>query len=294
MSGSAATTILQRTADDKGRQQAMDKIDISGLTEAQATMLMPLWSRALESRRDQPLIRDDKAEEIVDRLDFAFEQFHRKAVPAFDYCLRASVIDQLVRRFLETNKPATVVELGVGLDTRSERLDNGRTVWVELDLPDAMQVRQRFFQPNSRRIMIGDSLLDSTWFEVIEQHRQGPILFIAEGVFYFFEERQLREILSRLADRFPGSSLIFDAQSPLYLWVSNCRHPFRDSRLQFSLAGVKRVESWDARLRVQQYIGFGDSPFYDAGMARVSRLRRWGRRLFPPVRHLFKIVQVGW
>lgn len=272
----------------------MNKIDISRLTEAQATLLMPLWSRALESRHNRPLLRDEKAEEIVSHLDFDFDTFRQKSVPATDYCLRASVIDQLVRRFLETNEQATVVELGVGLDTRSERLDNGRTIWIELDLPDAMQVRQRFFQPNSRRIMISNSLLDSDWFEQVDRHRRGPVLFVAEGVFYFFEEHQIRQLVSRLADRFPEASLIFDAQSPWFLRVSNFRHPCRDSRLNFSLGGVHQVEAWDQRLTVKQYIGFGDSPYYDEGMPRVSRLRRWGRRLFPPVRHLFKIVHLAW
>ena len=192
----------------------MDKIDISGLTEAQATLLMPLWARALESQRDQPLIRDDKAEEIVSRLDFDFDSFRQKSVPAFDYNMRASVIDQLVRRFLQANEQSTVVELGVGLDTRSERLDNGKTVWIELDLPDAMQVRHKFFQPGDRRVMISGSLLDSDWIGEIEQHRKGPILFIAEGVFYFFDQDQVGGIFQGLANRFPGSSLIFDAQSP--------------------------------------------------------------------------------
>jgi O-methyltransferase involved in polyketide biosynthesis len=272
----------------------MEKIDISGLTEAQATLLMPLWSRALESRRSQPLLSDKQAEEIVSRLEFDFDIFRQKSVPAVDYCLRASVIDQLVQQFLGAHEQSTIMELGVGLDTRSDRLDNGRAFWIELDLPDAIRVRQRFFRPNSRRTMISGSLLDSDWFEQAALHRRGSILFIAEGVFYFFEEEQVRGILSRLADRFPGSSLIFDAQSPWFLRVSNLRHPFRDSRLNFSLARVRNVESWDPRLRVQQYIGFGDSPYYDAGMPRLSLLRRWGRRLFPPVRHLFKVVHVGW
>ncbi|NND99698.1 MAG: class I SAM-dependent methyltransferase [Pirellulaceae bacterium] len=272
----------------------MDKIDTSGLTKAQATLLMPLWSRAVESRNDQPLVRDNKAQEIVGRLDFDFNTFQKRSVPALDYNLRASVIDQLSTEFLSANEQSTVVEIGVGLDTRLERLDDGRTVWVELDLPDAMAMRKRFFDPDRRRVMISGSLLDEGWLDQIDQHRNGPILFIAEGVFYFFDESQIRNLLSRLVDRFPGSSLIFDAQSPFFLFVSNIRHPLQDSRLRFSLGKVGRIESWDPRLTVQKYVGFGDAPYYDAGMHRVSPLRRWGRRLIPPVRHLFKIVQVGW
>jgi O-methyltransferase involved in polyketide biosynthesis len=272
----------------------MSKIDTSGLTDAQATLLMPLWARAVESRSATPLLHDARAEEIVDRLDFDFDEFRRRSVPSVDYCLRASVIDQLVQRFLNGHEQATVVEIGVGLDTRFDRLNRGNAVWMELDLPDAMQIRRLFFEPVDRRFMISGSLLESDWLDEVEQHRQGPILFVAEGVLYFFDEPQIREVISRLADRFPGAGVVFDAQSPLFLWFSNRRHPMQDSRLRFSLADVRKIESWDERLRIRDYIGFGDSPYYDAGMSRVSGLRRWARRLCPPIRHMFKIVHVGW
>jgi hypothetical protein len=113
-------------------------------------------------------------------------------------------------------------------------------------------------------------------------------------VFYFFSREQIKHLICQLADRFPKSSLIFDAQSPWYLQVSNFRHPLSDSRLSFSLVNVQQIKTWDARLRVLKCVGFGDSPYYDAGMPRLSLLRRWGRRLFPSVRHLFKIVHIGW
>ena len=272
----------------------MGKIDTSGLTEAQATLLMPLWARALESRRERPILRDTKAEEIVKSLDFDFDLFRKKAVPVADYCLRAAVIDQLVRQFLERNEPATVVELGVGLDTRSERLDNGKTTWVEFDLRNAMDVRKNFFESTPRRVMISGSLLESNWVEQVVPHCKGPTLFVAEGVLYFFKQKQVQEILAQLVEHFPNSGLIFDAQSPWFLKLSNLRHPFGDSHLDFSLASVKNIETWDERLRVHKYVGFGDSPYYDAAMPRLSQLRRWGRYLFPPVRHLFKIVHVVW
>ena len=260
----------------------MDKIDASGLTEAQATLLMPLWARAVESRSASPFLRDARAEEIVERLDFDFDQFHRKSVPSVDYCLRASVIDQVTQRFLNERKQCTIVEIGVGLDTRFDRVARKDAVWVEVDLPNAMQVRRNFFASTEKRIMLSDSLLESNWLDEVERVRQGPVLFVAEGVLYFFSEQQVREVIVRLVDRFPGSGFVFDAQSPLFLRFSNWRHPMQDSHLRFSLADVRKIESWDERLRIRNYIGFGDSPFFDAGMPRLSRLRRWARRFFRP------------
>ncbi|MCA9174515.1 MAG: class I SAM-dependent methyltransferase [Planctomycetales bacterium] len=274
----------------------MNKIDVAELTEAQATLLMPLWARALESCRNDAVLRDSAAEQIVNSLDFDFTLFEAKAVPAIDYCLRASVFDQLVQRFLDRHPTATVVELGVGLDTRFDRLNNPGATWIELDLPAVMAVRQKFFQPCDRRTMLAASLLDDHWLDEVAERAapDSPILFTCEGVLYFFQVPQIQQIFRRLADRFPQSGLIFDAQSPWFLRVSNWRHPMKDSQLKFSLGNVRSIQSWDPRLRVRDYVGFGDSPYYDRGMPRLSALRRWGRRLLPPIRHLFKVVHAEW
>lgn len=274
--------------------QTDEKIDVGRLSEAQGTLLMPLWARAMENRSERPLLRDTKAAQIVDSLDFDFDRFRSESVPVVDYCLRASVIDQIVQRFLVANPRGAIAELGVGLDTRFERLDNAEATWWELDLTDVMRIRRRFFENGPRRTMIAGSLLDDDWMEEIAEHLEGPILFVCEGVFYFFDNSQVGEIVAKLADRFPGNGIVFDAQSPLFLRVSNWRHPLSDSHLKFALGNVRRIAEWDRRLRVEQYVGFGDSPYYDDGMPRQSALRRWARRLLPPVRHLFKVVHATW
>jgi len=274
---------------------SIEKLDVGQLTEAQATLLMPLWARAVESRREDPLLKDDEAERIVESLDFDFGRFEAKSVPVVDYCLRASVVDQVVQQFVDDHPTGTVVEVGVGLDTRFDRLDNAAARWFELDLPAVMQLRCRFFADNEQRTMMAGSLLDDCWMNrVVKESPAGPILFVAEGVFYFFQRLEIEGVMRRLADRFPLGEIVFDAQSPWFLMVSNWRHPLRDSRLEFSLGSAVDVEQWDDRLRLKQAIGFGDSPYYDQGMKRVSNLRRWARRLLPPVRHLFKVVHVTW
>ena len=130
--------------------------------------------------------------------------------------------------------------------------------------------------------------------EVATRTQGRPTLFVIEGVFYFFQHSELAQLFQRLADRFPGGQLVFDAQSPLLLAISNWRHPLQDSRLKFSLGNPTRLLSWDARLRIEQVIGFGDMPYYQHGMSRLPRWKRWSRRALPIMRRLFKVVRVGW
>ena len=116
-------------------KSAADNVDVTPLTEAQATLLMPLWARAMESERPDAILRDEAAQSIVATLDFDFDLFRRRRVPIIDYCLRASVFDQVVQQFLHRNPSGAVVELGVGLDTRFDRLNSADATWTELDLP---------------------------------------------------------------------------------------------------------------------------------------------------------------
>ena len=74
--------------------------------------------------------------------------------------------------------------------------------------------------------MIGASLLDDGWLdEVRDRVGDKPTLFTAEGLFYFFTEAQIRGVVKRIADQFPSAGLVFDAQSKLFLALSNLRAP---------------------------------------------------------------------
>ncbi len=47
------------------------------LGSVQETMLIPLYGRALETARRRPIVRDSKAAEIVDGLDYDWVKFRR-------------------------------------------------------------------------------------------------------------------------------------------------------------------------------------------------------------------------
>lgn len=272
----------------------MVKAEVGSLVGAGPTLLMPLWARAQEARRSDALLRDDKAVEIVDALDFDFDQMLRKRVPAADYCIRASIIDQMVLPHLERTPGRTVVEFGVGLDTRFDRLGHHAGRWIEVDLPDVIRLRRQFFAEGPRRTMIGSSVLDTDWMAKVAEAGKGPPLFVAEGMLYFLSNAEVRELFVRLADRFPGSAFIFDAQSPWFLLVSNLRHPLRTSKLRFTLGrNGTEIQRWDRRFHVQRYVGYGDSPYYDRVKSRLSWLKRLAAAAYPLTRHAFKIVEVG-
>lgn len=94
------------------------------LGTVQETLLVPLYGRAVESRKPKPALRDDKATQIVGAIDYDFARFDE--LPSLlGTVLRTSLLDRWNAAFLAEYPTGTVVELGTGLNTRFERVDNG-------------------------------------------------------------------------------------------------------------------------------------------------------------------------
>ena len=150
------------------------------LGPVQETLLIPLLGRAAETQKANGLIQDDKAVEIVAALDYDFSKWQKSKTLAAA-TLRTRMVDQDVQAFLADHPTGTVVEIGCGLNTRFERLDNGQARWFDLDLPDSLALRRRFFQDEPRRIMLEASVLDTDWMETVAA-TGGPWCFISEAV----------------------------------------------------------------------------------------------------------------
>jgi O-methyltransferase involved in polyketide biosynthesis len=181
------------------------------LGDVQQTLFVPLTGRARESRRKRPLLRDPKAVEIVESVDFD-ESLYSRGWGGFATVLRTLIFDWWVRQFLAEHPDGTVVELGTGLNTRFERTDNGTAHWIELDLPDTIELRRRFFVDTDRRRMVAGSVLDEDWIGLVAAE-PAPYFFVSEGVLVYLPEEDVTRTLSRIADRFPGASLSFDTYS---------------------------------------------------------------------------------
>ena len=124
------------------------------LGAVQQTLFIPLAARARETERRRPVLRDPKAVEMIRSIDFDEALYGRGWGAGFVTVLRTLVLDWWVRQFLAEHPAGTVVELGTGLNTRFERTDNGTAHWIDLDLPDTIELRRRFFEDTDRREMV--------------------------------------------------------------------------------------------------------------------------------------------
>lgn len=103
---------------------------------------------------------------------------------------RTCIFDHWVSGWLDEHPTGTVVEIGAGLNTRHERLDNGHARWIELDLPDAIALRRRFFADTDRRTIVAASVLADHWHGAFAA-TGGPWFFAAEAVLIYLDEHDV-------------------------------------------------------------------------------------------------------
>ena len=115
------------------------------LENVQKTLLLPLWGRAVETQKKKPPLLDTTAVEIVKKIDYDFSTIalNTSTISQLGWIARSLHIDRTINRFIHEYPRATIVNIGCGLDTTFERIDNGKIYWYDLDLPPVISLEKR-------------------------------------------------------------------------------------------------------------------------------------------------------
>lgn len=266
------------------------------LSPVEETLLVPLWARAVESRATDPILRDTLSDAIHAQLDFDFSCLGEAQASQVGCCVRAELLDRWVAAFLRDHPGATVVELGCGLGSRFERVDDGRVQWFDLDLPDVIALRGHFFRDTPRRRSLSACATSAEWMDEVRAESAGPWLFVTEGMLPYLDAAQVRALFAQLATRFPGAHVIFDAMTPLVLRHQRRHDAMRHFRARFtwSVRDASEIEAWDARFRLLE-----TRRLYDLLAPHARRLPRgirwfgpWLGALYPPLKRAYTLNRV--
>jgi len=229
------------------------KIDIM-VGPIQKTLFLPVVGRALESRKSTPMLYDKTAVEIVERVNFDFTKLISSTteLSRIAWIVRATCFDRIIRDFLRRYPDATVVNIGCGLDTTYERVDNGLVQWYDMDLPDVINLRKLFMNETKNRKFIAGSFLENSWYRNLGY--PDHVLLIAGGVFYYYEEKVIRTFFIKLSLIFQSCELLFDVTSPSGVRATNkvLKKAGIDEKsfLKWGLKSTDTILSWSPRLRL--------------------------------------------
>jgi O-methyltransferase involved in polyketide biosynthesis len=260
---------------------------LSGVAE---TLLLPLYNRAMESQRPDAMLKDEKAVELVTQMRRDFSRVRQVRMTELLKVMRiifTREMDRCARDFLARHPQAVVVHIGCGLDTRFERVAerNSQVEWYDLDVPDVIDLRRKLIGDEAGRYhLLGCSVLEDAWLEPVKVHSPRPILFLAETVFIYFKEAQVKSLVLTLRDHFPGAELVFDGWRPFEVWVGNrllSNSPFA-GLMQWGFWRGQEIEGWGDGIHLLDEWGFFDQP--------EPRLDSY--RWMAPIFRLFKPMRI--
>ena len=236
----------------------------------QETLILPLYSRKLCTELYPNLYRDETAVHLLDLIDYDFSEAEKNShslmqrFGALEVAMRQNDLAFEVQAYLKKHPSAAVVNLGCGLDNTGRACDNGRCKIYNLVFPDVIALRQQLLPAGEREENIPCDLKDSAWFDRIDA--SGGAVFFASGVFYYFLSEQVKGLVQKMANVFPGGVLVFDAVNRTAVkmiaktWLKSAK--IKDVGAYFAVSDVaKEIGAWDSRLQVTSrgyMLGYND------------------------------------
>jgi len=263
-------------------------IDLSSVEE---TALFTLFNRAIESRSEDPILKDEKAEELMDQIDLLLKeksgkmarQLRNRSIDprmTVHISLRAKKYDDYARNFLGSNPDSVIVNIGCGLDTRFFRIDNGRLQFFDIDLPELIRFKRILLAENDRYHMIGQSVLDHKWMDDVEKCGK-RVLFLAEGLFMYLPEEEVEKLVLDMQQRFPESELVCELTN--HTWVEgfwgkltamklkNRMKMGADANFEFGVDHPAELESWGDGIEFIEQWFYMDDDHPKIGWMRIFK-----------------------
>jgi len=273
-----------------------ERIPTNKLSGVSETLLIPLVGRALASKQYPELgFSDPLATQMIEQIDFDASRLAKSKQVVAGGAIRAKLFDDVARKFFAQHPTGTGISLGAGLCTRFHRLDNGTLQWIDLDLPEVIELKRKLLPETSRYRIIAKSLLDFSWIvQMMDQIKvapDSPVLIISEGVFLYFDALEIKKLITQAAAVFPvNSEMLLDYCHPFLAKNSRRLTPVKNKVASFRwvIRSPKEIETWDNRLKLLRTISITGNISGVAGM--VARAFKWmtGKHVYA-IAHFRKI-----
>lgn len=210
------------------------------------TLYIPLYGKALVSRRGI-LLEDPKAEEIWAKEGFPLKGKAASKWLAFSMAMRARVFDRWTEQQLLEASDAVLLHMGCGLDSRCERAGKRGGIWYDLDFPEVMEVRKRWFRESEGYKMLPGNVLDLGWKEAIPAG--GTAIVVMEGLSMYLKPEELESLLKALKGHFDRVKILMDCYSVFAAKASRYKNPINS-------VGVTQVYGMDDPVAFAERTGY--------------------------------------
>jgi methyltransferase (TIGR00027 family) len=266
------------------------------LPDVAETGMLTFYCHVIESHNPNPILLDEKAVEISRQLNPVFESSSSRLLRnlargevkkelVVHIALRAKKYDEYVNSFLKENPDGILVNIGCGMDSRFNRIDNGRVTCFDLDLPEMIEFKRQFYDETDRYHFIAASVFEYAWMDQVAKIGKRPILFMAEGVFMYLDGQKVKDLILKLQSRFPGSELVCEVVTEFFtrkpwnrmvaLKMNQQLGVGNEAAFTFGIKNSRELESWHSGI---EYLD--DWSYFDTHHPRLGWVGTMGKMKF--------------
>ena len=235
--------------------------------------IFPLKMLSGWTKKYPETIKDEWANKFVYDNKFDFSQMKKYVSEYHNIRLAATyaACDKKVAEYLLKFPNCTIVNLGCRLDNMFDRLDNGRIRWYSIDTHNIMSIRRSMYGVRKREKTIGRSISDFSWVDEIKCRRNQGLMFVCNDMMTYMTLPQIKEMIDKIWERFPGSELVFttsttgatlcanigkikniDNRGRKKMSINDARRVFGNSRTDFKIVSEEPVFKYLVNKKEQQ------------------------------------------
>lgn len=198
------------------------------------TLYIPLYGKAYVSGRNL-ILRDEKAEEIWAAEGFPLKGKAKSKWLAYNMGMRSAVFDRWLEKKMAEDPGAAILHLGCGMDSRVTRVGTRGHKWFDVDFPEVISERKKYFSETKAYAMVGADLRQTGWLEALPG---GTVIVVMEGISMYLTGEERLTLMKRLTDHFERVSLLMDVYTVFAAKATKYRNPINE-------VGVTRVYGFD-------------------------------------------------
>lgn len=209
------------------------------------TLYIPLYGKAYVSSRGL-LLEDKQAEKIWEAEGFVLKGKAKSKWLAYTMGMRSAVFDRWTKQQMEEHPDAVILHAGCGMDSRCIRVGTENRQWYDVDFPEVIAERKRYFQETDSYHMIGSDIRDENWLAGIPAGK--PAIIVMEGVSMYLKPEELKSVLKRWRAHFGEVRILMDTYTVFAAKATKCKNPINE-------VGVTEVSGLDDPKELEQGTG---------------------------------------
>ena len=195
------------------------------MNQVNKTLYIPLYGKAYVSKKGL-ILQDKKAEEIWEKEGFELKGKSKSKWLAYYMGMRSAVFDNWLRDEMNACQDAVVIHIGCGMDSRVLRVGTGNHSWYDVDFPEVINERRKYYAESDTYHMIEGDARENTFLKEIQETKNAIV--VMEGISMYLSTEEVQVLLKNINEHFEKVSVLMDCYTVFAAKASQYKNPIND------------------------------------------------------------------